>query len=171
MDTQIRRNQKVIRNINIELEVNCYPKNKQPITHQPKFKPPNCPSWKRNNWLDFDIGFYCRNCGDIINEQKHQIDKKVRSQDHYFSTTLAYADKNIRKIFYSMVKTTYKSPEDMNNKLQSLKGKTKIKFYKIIFNYYDEMNIRRRSGNFQFEEDPSGKNVQSFVKIYHEVVL
>ena len=29
--------------------------------------------------------------------------------------------------------------EDMINKLQSLKGKTKLKSYKHISNYYDEM--------------------------------
>ena len=30
----------------------------------------------------------------------------------------------------------------MINKLQELKGKTKLKFYKNISNYYDNMNIR-----------------------------
>ena len=30
--------------------------------------------------------------------------------------------------------------EDMINKLQSLKGKTKLKFYRNISNYYHEMN-------------------------------
>ena len=37
-------------------------------------------------------------------------------------------------------------------------------------NYY-EMNNRRQSGNFQFEEDHFSKNVQGFGKIYHEVLL
>ena len=70
--TQIRRNQKVIKNNNDELIVENYPKIKQ----QPKFKPPNCPSCKRNNWLEFDKDYYCKNCEYIINKQKHQIDKK-----------------------------------------------------------------------------------------------
>ena len=74
-ETKIRRNQKVIKNVNDQLVVKNYPKNKQPITQQqPKL--PNCPSCKRNNWLEFDKGYYCKNCEYIINKQKHQIDKK-----------------------------------------------------------------------------------------------
>ena len=47
-----------------------------------------------------------------------------------------------------MVITTYSSTEDMNNKLQSLKGKTKIKFYKNIGHFYDIMNIRMNEDRF-----------------------
>ena len=61
-ETQIRKNQKVIKNDNNELIVKIYPKNKQPIFHQPNFKPPNCPSCKHNNWLEFVKGYYCINC-------------------------------------------------------------------------------------------------------------
>ena len=57
-ETQIRKNQKVIRNDNDQLVVKNYPKNKQPIKQQPKL--PNCPSCKRNNWLEFDKGYYCK---------------------------------------------------------------------------------------------------------------
>ena len=53
--TTIRRYQKNIKNDNDELVVKNYPKNNQPIQQQ-KFKPPNCPSCKRNNWLEFDKG-------------------------------------------------------------------------------------------------------------------
>ena len=66
-----------------------------------------------------------------------------------------------------MDNTTYNSTEDMINKLQSLKGKTKLKFYKNISNYYDEMNNK----NFRFEEDPFAKNAQVIGKTYHEVLL
>ena len=59
----------------------------------------------------------------------------------------------------------------MNNKLQGIKGKTKLKFNKSIGIYYDKTNIRRLSGNFHFEEDPFSKNVQTVSKIYHEVLL
>ena len=38
-NTQIRKNQKVIKNENDEIIVEKYPKNKQPIIQQPKFKP------------------------------------------------------------------------------------------------------------------------------------
>ena len=133
--TQIRKNQKVIKNHSDQLIVKNYPKNKQPIIQQQKFKPPNCPSCKQNNWLKFDKGYYCTNCEYIINKQKHQIDKKVRRQDRDFSTRLNYAIKKIREIYINMVNTNYNTIEDMINKLQSLKGKTNLKFYKNICNY------------------------------------
>ena len=125
-ETKIRRNQKVIKNDNDQLIVKNYPKHKQPINQQHKFKLPNCPSCKQNNWLEFDKGYYCTNCEYIINKHKHQIDKKVRRQDHDFSSRLNYANKKIREIFINMVNTKYNSTEDMINKLQSLKGKTKL---------------------------------------------
>ena len=77
-----------------------------------------------------DKSYYCQNCEYIINKQKHQIDKKVLRQDHYFSNRLPYAIKKIREIFINMVNTTYNTTEDMINKLQQLKSKTKLKFCK-----------------------------------------
>ena len=100
----IRKNQKVIWNNN-DIVVQNYPKNKLPIIQQPKFKPPDCPSCKQSNWLEFDKGYYCQICEYIINKQKHQIDNKVRRQDHYFSTRLIYA-KRIREIWMTTVNTT-----------------------------------------------------------------
>ena len=67
-----------------------------------------------------------------------------------------------------MVITNYNSTEDMIKKLQSLKGKTKLKFYKNISNYYIEM----KNKNFQTNnQDPFAKNAQGISKIYHEVLL
>ena len=67
-----------------------------------------------------------------------------------------------------MVNTTYNSSEDMINKLQSLKGKTKLKFYKNISDYYIEM----KNKNFQTQDqDPFIKNAQGISKICHEVLL
>ena len=63
-----------------------------------------------------------------------------------------------------MVNTSNNSTEDMINKLQSLKGKTKLKFYKKLGHFYDIMNI-------SFDEDPFAKNAQGISKIYHEVLL
>ena len=71
--TQIRKNQKVVENMG-KLEVKNYPKNKKQIFKQPKFKQPECPSCKRNNWLEFDKGWYRQDCEYIINKQKHEID-------------------------------------------------------------------------------------------------
>ena len=164
-DTQIRRNQKVIKNDNDELIVKNYTKHKQPIIQQL----PNCPSCKQNNWLEFDQGYYCTICEYIINKQKHQIDKKVHRQSHDFSTRLNYANTKIREIYINMVNTKYNSTEDMINKLQQLKGKIKLKFYKNISNYYVEM----RNKNYQTQQDQDlfSKNAQGIHKIYHEVVL
>ena len=55
-ETQIRKNQKNFRMKINELVVKNYAKNKQSIHQQPKIKPPNCPSCKRNNSLEFDKG-------------------------------------------------------------------------------------------------------------------
>ena len=166
-ETQIRRNQKVVKNDNDQLVVKNYPKNKnkQPIIQQ---QLPNCPSCKQNTWIGFDRGFYCTNCDYIVNKQKHQIDKQVRRQDHDFSTRLNYANKKIRKIYKNMVNTNYNSTEVMIKKLQSLKGKTKVKFYKNISNYYIEMKHKKFQTNNQ---DPFAKNAQGISKIYHEVFL
>ena len=60
-----------------------------------------------------------------------------------------------------MVNTTYNSTKDTIDKLQTLKGKTKLNFYQKISNYYDEMNIRRQSGTFQIGEDPFSKNAEA----------
>ena len=167
-ETQIRRNQKVIKNDNYQLVVKNYSKNKLPIIQQQKFKLPNCPSCKQNNWLEFDKGYYCRNCEYIINKKKHQIDKNVRRQDRDFSSRLNYANKKIREIYIHMVNTTYSSTEDMIIKLQQLKGKTKLKFYKNISNYYTEMKNKNFKTNNQ---DPFSTNAQGISKIYHEVLL
>ena len=166
-ETKIRRNQKVIKNDNDQLVVKNYPKNinKQPIIQK---QLPSCPSCKQNNWLEFDKGYYCTICEYIINKQKHQIDKKVLRQSHDFSTRLNYANKKIRDIYINMVNTKYNSIEDMINKLQHLKGKIKLKFYKNISNFYIEMKNR----NFQTQDqDPFSRNAQGISKIYHEVLL
>ena len=66
-----------------------------------------------------------------------------------------------------MVNTNYNSTEDRTNKLQSLKGKTKLKFNKNINNYYIEMKNKK----FQTQEDPFAKSAQGISKIFHEVLL
>ena len=166
-ETKIRKNQKVIKDDNDKLIVKNYPKKKQPnIQQQQKFKLPDCPSCKQNNWLEFDKGYYCTNCEYIIDKQKHQIDKNVRRQDHDFSTRLNYANIKIREIYISMANTN--TTEDMIDKLQQLKGKTKLKFYKNLSNYYTEM----KNKNFQTQDqDPFSRNAQGISKIYHEVLL
>ena len=77
---------------------------------------------------------------------------------------MKYANKKIREIGMNMVNTTYNSTEGMIFKLQSLKGKTKLNFYKNISNYYDIMKIMMDGDHFS-------KNAQSISKTYHEVLL
>ena len=102
-----------------------------------------------------------------MNKQKHQIDKIVPRQDRDFSTRLNYANKKLGEIWMNMVKTSYNITEDMIIKLQSLKCKTKLKFYKIISNYYVEM----KNKNFQSQEDTFAINARGISKICHEVLL
>ena len=63
-------------------------------------------------------------------------------------------------ISFSMMNFKNESTEDMTDKLRSLKGKTKLKFYKSSTDYYDQMKYIRRSGKFKSEEDPFGKSAQ-----------
>ena len=65
-----------------------------------------------------------------------------------------------------MTKTTYNTREDMINKLQNLKGKTELKFYKNISIFYDNMDM-----DIKMAEDPFGRNAQGITGIYHEKLL
>ena len=75
MKHRLRKTKKVVEN-NGKIEVKKYPRNKQPVQQQSKFKPPNCPCCKQKNWLEFDKGYLSRNYENIINKQKHHLDKK-----------------------------------------------------------------------------------------------
>ena len=46
-----------------------------------------------------------------------------------------------------------------------------MKLHQIVSNNYDEMNYRRQSVNFQFEEVAFSKGAQSKVFIMHEALL
>ena len=48
----------------------------------------------------------------------------------------------MKEIWINIVNTTYNSTDYLIVKLQQLKRKTNLNFYKNISNYYDEMNIR-----------------------------
>ena len=53
----------------------------------------------------------------------------------------------------------------MISKIQRLKRKAKLKIYKNISNYYNEMKKK-----FQVQEDPFSKSAQGISKYYHEVL-
>ena len=67
----------------------------------------------------------------------------------------------------NMVTTNFNSTEDMIDKLQQFKGKTKLKVYKNISIYYTEM----KNKNFQSQQDRFAENAQGISEIYHEVLL
>ena len=96
-ETKIRKNQKVVKSDDQLIVKNIPRIKKQPIQQQPNL--PNCPSCMRNNWLEYDKGYHCKNCEFIINKQKHQIDKNVLRQGRGFSTRINYANTKIREIY------------------------------------------------------------------------
>ena len=65
----------------------------------------------------------------------------------------------------------YESTEDMIEKLQSSKAMTKLKFCKSSSDYYYQMKYIKRSGNFEFEENPFGKGAQGVAFLMHEALL
>ena len=67
----------------------------------------------------------------------------------------------------NMVTTNYNSTEDMITKLQQIKGKTKLKFYRNVNKDYTEM----KNESFQTQQDTFAKNAHGVSKIYHEVFL
>ena len=62
-ETKIRRNQKLNKNQNVEIEVNSFPIGK---SYKKIFEKPNIdleiPSCIKRIWIDFDQGYYCENC-------------------------------------------------------------------------------------------------------------
>ena len=62
----------------------------------------------------------------------------------------------------------FKTQNDMNFKLQIVKGKTRLKIHQIITDYYDQTNYMRQSNSFKFGESRFGKVAQSIVSIMHE---
>ena len=89
--------------------------------------------------------------------------KKVLRQDNNFSTRPPLVKKT-RQIWMNMVNNTYNSTDDMINNLQELKGKTKLKFYKKISNYYNNVD-------FKMDEDTFARNAQGISKIHREMLL
>ena len=68
------------------------------------------------------------------------------------------------EIWMNKVNTTFNSTEDMINKLKSLKGKAKLKFYKNKSNYYNNLSFRMDEYSFT-------KYAQGISKTYHKVFL
>ena len=84
---------------------------------------------------------------------------------------LSYPNKKIREISFSMVKTKFKTIEQVIKKVQSPKGMTKLKFRQIISGYYAQMTYMRQNNTFQFKEDPSGKDAHGIATTVHEALL
>ena len=121
---------------------------------------------KQNNRIEFDRGCHCQNCEFIIHKQKRRKDEKVLRQDKNFSTRLPYANEKIMEIYYSIVNIKSKTIEEMGDKIHILKSETKIKFYKIISDYYDEMDYRRQSKTFNLRKILLLKMLKAKVKFF-----
>ena len=72
---------------------------------------------KQRSWNEVDKRFYCDNCETFNIKQEHQIAKQELRQDKFFSTRMPYANKKIE---------LYKTKEVMINKIQKIKGRTKL---------------------------------------------
>ena len=59
----------------------------------------------------------------------------------------------------------------MIKNLQCLKGKTTLKFCQNLSSSFDEMNYRRQSGKFQFEEDPFANEAEGMSINYQEHIF
>ena len=75
----------------------------------------------------------------------------------------------MKEIPFSMMNTKNKTIKDMINKLEKLKGKTKLEFQQDFIKYYDAMNYLRTS--LQFEEDPFSINAKDVAFLMHEALL
>ena len=75
-ETKIGRNQEVIKDEDVHLQVKPHPKAKRKTFEKPKIDV-ECPSCKQRKWIEFDKRYSFSNCEYNINTQKHQIDKEV----------------------------------------------------------------------------------------------
>ena len=57
--------------------------------------------------------------------------------------------------------------EEMKNKLQKIKRKTKLNFYQDFYKFSDELAGLRQSGNYHFEKDPFCKGAKSIAVTLH----
>ena len=83
------------------------------------------PSCKQRIWIEFDKSYICPKIECGIKKQKHQIDKEVIRRDIKLSTRFYFANKKISEINFSMIKIKFKTTEEIVEKLQSFKSKTK----------------------------------------------
>ena len=85
-------------------------------------------------------------------------------QDEKLLMRLPCANKKIRKMYFSMMKTTFETLDDTINNLQILKVRTKVKFPPDINDYHDQLN-------YMFEEDLFGNTAQGIAMIMQEALL
>ena len=70
-----------------------------------------------------------------------------------------------------MVIKTYNPPQDKIDKIQILKGKSKINMSQKKSNNYNEMNYRRQSNTFQVEQDQFAEKFEGIGEIYHDILF
>ena len=169
-NTKIRRNQKVIKDDKGKLTVKPYPKKEKPQHSENTQKIIQCPSCYRNAMVEYDEYYQCEVCDVIMNKTKKEMGKKVFRQSKNFSTRLPYGEKKLKEIYDNMSQTKYKSYQEMIDKLQLLKGKTKLKYRQNYSNVYSEMQWKRSNNNFQFE-DRFARNKKGIMLIMLEALM
>ena len=96
-----RKDQKLVKNDNDELEVKPYPKNKKNIfIENPQINLPSCPTGKQDKWIEFNKSNFCPGCEYITDKQKHENKKEVLRQDKKFSTRLPYDKQRLTKFIF-----------------------------------------------------------------------
>ena len=67
-------------------------------------------------------------------KEKHQLHKKHLDEIRFFQKRLPNANEKMEEISYSVTILKHKTVEDLNNKLQNLKGKTSLEFNRTFSN-------------------------------------
>ena len=79
--------------------------------------------------------------------------------------------KKIKKVYVFMMNRKINIIENMLDRLQRLKAKTKLKVHRKISDRYDQMKYLGQNPIFQFQEDPFNKSAQGIAFIRQEVLL
>ena len=115
--------------------------------------------------------FFIKNMIKLLVNKKIRETKKLLGQNEKFPTRLPNANEKIRKTYFSLTTKKFSTIDVMIIKIQSLKGKIKLKFHQDFSFFYGGSDERRQNGNFLFEEDAFSRNAQRTATIMHEGFL
>ena len=104
------------------------------------------------------------------------INKNIRLINKYLDRQWTFQEdysikKTTKAINYSFMSRKYRKTKNTIDKINKLKGETKLKFERNFSIYCDEMNYHRQKRKFSFEEDLFSNIAHSNTRIMHEVLL